>query len=284
MKELLLKLQSAYALDFISTVLLLGAVLIIRALLVRTVLKSQSLSIEVRRRWAVGIRNVLAGVFILGGVLIWAHEINTLAVSLVAIAVALVLATKEMILCISGTVLRLRTNAYSLGDRIQMGGHRGNVLDLTILATTILEIGPGSKSHQYTGRVVVFPNSLLLSTPVVNETFMKDYIVHVIQIPLTAEDDWRAAEKVLLEAARIECGPFLKDAAWHMKRLEQRNWLDAPSVDPRVTIHLPEPGCIDLLLRVPTPARYTSRIEQAILRRFLAEFKLSSVPRNQRGG
>src|SRR6185312_1988323 len=108
--------------------------------------KNRNLTLEARRRRAVGLRNSLAIVFIAGLFFIWAQQLNTLAVSLVAIAVAVVLATKEMILCISGTVLRIRTNAYTLGDRIQIGSLRGNVLDQTLLATTLIEIGPGQMS------------------------------------------------------------------------------------------------------------------------------------------
>lgn len=259
----------------LHSLILLAVVLALRLILVRAVLSRESLSVETRRRWAVSIRNALALVFIIGLIFIWAHQLSTFAVSLVAIAVALVLATKELILCISGTVLRIGVNAYSMGDRISIGGIRGNVVDQSLLATTVLETGPGHVSSQYTGRAVVFPNSLLMSSPLINETYMKEYIVHVMTIPLTSNDDWQMAEKVLLEIARTECGPFIAEARLHMKQLEGKNWLDAPSVEPRVSLHVPEPGRLNLLLRIPTPAHRTSRVEQAILRRFLQAFKLA---------
>ena len=259
----------------LHSLILLAVVLALRLILVRAVLSRESLSVETRRRWTVNIRNALALVFIIGLIFIWAHQLSTFAVSLVAIAVALVLATKELILCISGTVLRIGVNAYSMGDRISIGGIRGNVVDQSLLATTVLETGPGHVSSQYTGRAVVFPNSLLMSSPLINETYMKEYIVHVMTIPLTSNDDWQMAEKVLLEIARTECGPFIAEARLHMKQLEGKNWLDAPSVEPRVSLHVPEPGRLNLLLRIPTPAHRTSRVEQAILRRFLQAFKLA---------
>lgn len=259
----------------LHSLILLAVVLALRLILVRAVLSRESLPVETRRRWTVNIRNALALVFIIGLIFIWAHQLSTFAVSLVAIAVALVLATKELILCISGTVLRVGVNAYSMGDRISIGGIRGNVVDQSLLATTVLETGPGHVSSQYTGRAVVFPNSLLMSSPLINETYMKEYIVHVMTIPLTSNDDWQMAEKVLLEIARTECGPFIAEARLHMKQLEGKNWLDAPSVEPRVSLHVPEPGRLNLLLRIPTPAHRTSRVEQAILRRFLQAFKLA---------
>jgi small-conductance mechanosensitive channel len=215
----------------------------------------------------------MALIFVTGLVFIWFHELSTFAVSLVALAVALVLATKELILCLSGTALRAGTNAYTLGDRIEIAGTRGNVVDQNLLATTVLEIGPGHTSSQYTGRAVIFPNSLLLSHPVVNETYMKEFTVHIMNIPLTIRDDWHGAERLLLDIAKEECAPFVDEAQHHIKQLEGKAWLDAPSVQPRVSIQLPEPGRINLLLRVPSPSHRTSRIEQAILRRFLQAFQ-----------
>lgn len=259
--------------DGLLSLALLAAILILRVLAVRAINRSEGLTVEGRRRWVVSIRNASALAFVVGLIFIWAQELSALAVSLLAFAVALVLATKELILCLSGAVLRLGSNAYTLGDRIEIGGLRGNVIDQTTLATTLMEVGPGHQSHQYTGRAVVFPNSLLLSLPVINETYMRDYIVHVITVPLTTDDDWQTAEKHLLAAARLECEPFLDMAQRHMKQLKGRSSLDTPSVEPRINIQIPEPGRINLLLRIPCPAQQTSRVEQAILRRFLASYQ-----------
>lgn len=272
MKDWLPYADSALMPDILKSVLLLAIVLIARLVLTRAVLRNQALSVEMRRRWVLTIRNAMALIFITGLVFIWAHELITLAVSLVAIAVAVVLATKELILCLSGAVLRAGTNAYTLGDRIEIGGTRGNVVDQNLLGTTVLEIGPGHSSSQYTGRAVVVPNSLLLTHPVINETYMKEYIVHMITVPLTTQDDWQMAEKMLLEIAQDECVPFLEEASRHMKQLEGKAWIDAPSVQPRVSVHLPEPGRVNLLLRIPAPAHRISRLEQAVLRRFLLAF------------
>ncbi|HEX9742077.1 MAG TPA: mechanosensitive ion channel family protein [Nitrospiraceae bacterium] len=260
----------------LAVLALLAAVVSLRFILLRTVVERESVPMEDRRRLAVQIRNVLGFVFVLGLFFILANELRAFAVSLVAIAVAVVLATKELILCLSGTALRIGANAYTIGDRIEINGVRGNVIDQTFLATTILEIGPGHVTSQYSGRAIVFPNSLLLAHPLINETFMKEYIVHVMTFPLAVTDDWQRAERLLLEIADEECRPFLEKAARHMKKLEGKNWMDVPSVKPRVSIQIPEPGRINLLLRIPTPAHRTSRLEQVILRRFLLAFQGSA--------
>jgi len=185
------------------------------------------------------------------------------------LAAAMVLATKELLLCWSGAALRVGGKVYAVGDRIQIAGHRGVVLDHDVFATKLLEIGPGQSAHLYTGRVAVFPNSLLLSNPLIKENPEQDYGLYTLVVPLKTDDNWQKAERTLLEAAKAECAPFMEEAARQMKLLEQANLLEAPSPEPRITIQLPESGKLHLVLRFPAPDRGRSRIEQAILRRYL---------------
>jgi small-conductance mechanosensitive channel len=265
----LLHIDSSALLDGLSSLLLLLSLLIVRALIVRAISKNPTLSMEAKRRWVVSVRNTMVFVLLVGLLVIWAHELQAFAVSLVAVAAALVLATKELLLCWSGAALRVGGKVYSVGDRIQIAGYRGIVLDHDIFATKLLEIGPGQTSHLYTGRVTVFPNSLLFANPLIKENPGQEYGLYILSIPLRDSDDWQDAERHLLDAAKAECSSFLDEAGRHMKLLEQANLLEAPSPEPRITVQVIETGHIQLVLRFPAPDRGRSRIEQAILRRYL---------------
>jgi small-conductance mechanosensitive channel len=269
--------SSTPALRAISSVILIVTVILLKKLLVRAALGLDHREHDARRRWIVSIRNGSLVVVVLGLIMIWADPLRTLAVSFIALAVAVVIATKELILCVSGAVVRAVSKSYAVGDRIEIAGKRGDVVDQSLFTTTLLEIGPGQSSHQYTGRAIVVPNSLLLNTPLINETFTHDYVLHVFCIPLHATDGWQRAEQILLEAAQIECSPFLDQARLYMKNIESQHGLDAPTVAPRVTLQIPEPGKINLLLRIPAPSRRKGRLEQAILRRYLSEISKSEV-------
>jgi len=262
-------IDSSVVLDGLTSLLLLLSLLILRTLIVRAISKNPTLSMEAKRRWVVSVRNTMVLVLLIGLVVIWAHELQAFAVSLVALAAALVLATKELILCWSGAALRVGGKVYSVGDRIQIAGHRGVVLDHDIFATKLLEIGPGQSSHLYTGRIAVFPNSLLFTNALVKENPGQEYGLYILVIPLRDKDDWRDAERHLLDAAKAECSSFMEEASRQMKLLEQTNLLEAPSPEPRITIQISETGRIQLVLRFPAPDRGRSRIEQAILRRYL---------------
>jgi len=266
------------ALDGVKSLILLLVLLIVRTLLVRGLANNSTLSMESKRRWVVATRNSVVFAFLLGLMIIWAHELQAFAVSIVALAAALVLATKELILCWSGAALRVGGKVYTVGDRIQIAGHRGVVLDYDVFATKLLEIGPGQSAHLYTGRVTIFPNSLLLTNPLVKENPQQEYGLYTLTVPIKSEEDWQRAERALLEAAKHECAPFMGEAVRQMKLLEQANLLEAPSPEPRITIQLPESGRMHLVLRFPAPDRGRSRIEQAILRRYLSQSITPSLP------
>jgi small-conductance mechanosensitive channel len=262
-------IDSSVALDGLKSLILLLFLVIVRTLVVRWIANNPTLSMESKRRWVVTTRNSVLFAFLIGLVTIWAHELQAFAVSLVALAAAMVLATKELILCWSGAALRVGGKVYAVGDRIQIAGHRGVVLDHDVFATKLLEIGPGQSAHLYTGRVAVFPNSLLFTNALIKENPEQEYGLYTLVVPLKTDDDWQKAERTLLEAAKTECASFMEEAARQMKLLEQANLLEAPSPEPRITIQLPESGKLHLVLRFPAPDRGRSRIEQAILRRYL---------------
>lgn len=258
-----------YAPNLLETLLLVLLVLLGRWLAIRKIRRSTELSDELRRRWLVQVRNVVLLTAILGLLIIWGAQIRGVALSAVAIAAAIVLATKELIMCVSGTLLEGSARGFAIGDRIEVAGYRGDVYDQTLLTTTLLEIGPLPSVHQYSGRTLVLPNSLFLSNPIINETSTDEYILHVFSVPMRLEDDWEMAERRLLEAANAECASFVAEARRKMEQIGRERGLRALSVEPRVTVQVPEPGRVNLVCRIPVPVRGKGRIEQSILRRVM---------------
>ena len=253
----------------VQTTVFVVVLLIARWLIAGTIRGSKRMSEDLRRRWQVQIRNLTLLIFLLGLIIIWAEELQTIALSAVAVAAALVIATKELIMCISGTLLEGSAKSFRVGDRIEVGNHRGDVYDQTLLTTTLLEVGPGQRSAQYTGRAIVVPNSLFLTSAVVNETFTEAFILHTFVIPLQLDDDWQSAERALLDAANHACSTYLDEARKHLEKVTKARDLHQLSVEPRVTLRVPEPGRLDLIVRMPVPARRRGRIEQMVLRRAL---------------
>jgi len=259
----------------ISTGLLILAIVILRTLTARFIRRSVA-SAELRGRLLVNFRNGFLLLAVLGLALIWGDQIRSLALSIVAIAVAFVVATKELILCVSGAILKSGAGSFNLGDRIQVKDFRGDVIDQTLLATTILEVGPGKTGHQRTGRMIVIPNALFVSEPVVNESFTDHWDFHVFTVPFKREDNWQAAQKALLAAANRQCEPYLESVRKHMNKFGVSRGLEVPSVDPRVTINTPAAGEIHLTVRLPAKSGQRSYIEQTILSEVFADTDYSA--------
>ena len=266
-----------------SSVMLIVGVMILRSLAARFIQRTVQ-SPELRGRWLVNSRNGFLLLMLLGLVMIWGEELRTLALSIVAIAVAFVVATKELILCFTGSILKSGSRSFALGDRIQVKDIRGDVIDQTLLATTILEVGPGRHLHQRTGRRIVIPNALFVSEPVVNESFTTHYDFHVFSVPFKREDNWKLAQTALLDAANRQCEPYLELVRRYMSKIGNQRGLTMPSVEPRVTLQVPVAGEVHLTVRLPVKAGERNFIEQNILNEVFSENDFSPESRKVKTG
>ncbi|MCI5051996.1 MAG: mechanosensitive ion channel family protein [Simkaniaceae bacterium] len=215
------------------------------------------------------LRTITFALLLVGLVYIWAAALQGFALSLFAIALAFVVSIKETFINLNGALFRWQGHLYEIGDRIVIKGIRGDVIDVSVMGTTIMEIGVGSANHQSTGRRVTIPNSLLLEEPVYNESFLDTYYLNNLVIPIKRNENWQAARDSLLQIAKEECAPYIEQARLRIRSLERSRSLELPSVEPRISIHLPNPELIHLHLRVPCPVHLKERVEQAILSRYL---------------
>lgn len=262
-----------------GTLVLLAVALLFRSAALGFIRKLHWTAEAQRLSWHLRIRHLFIAILAIGVVIIWASQLRNLAISAIAVAAAIAIATKELLLCLSGAFVRAATEAFSVGDRVEIGGVRGDVVSYGLLGTTLLEIGP---AHQRTGRAVIIPNSVLVSERVINETFTEEYVLHMFPIPMEQGDDWERAEEILLDTARALCGDDIDRAREYMDGLARQHGLPRSSVEPRVTIHVPEAGKLELLVRVPAKAREKGLIEQSILREFLRRWSPARRPERTR--
>ncbi|WP_414902406.1 mechanosensitive ion channel family protein [Sphingomonas flavalba] len=180
---------------------LLAALFTIRFLVGRALKRGEGFPPLVVRRWTASLRNVLILIAIVGLVMIWAPQLRTFALSLTAFAVASVIAMKELIMCFSGSALRTLSRAYSVGDYIEIGGKRGEVMDFNLLVTRLREFEKQDGSFNRTGTEIIVPHSLLLSTPVRVEGHAGRRVRHVFTMTFEPDANLFAARGEIEEAA-----------------------------------------------------------------------------------
>lgn len=257
----------------LATLVMVAVLLLAKMLTARYIRNAErNWSSQQRLRWIGYVRNLFFGMLLFGVIYIWGEAIHGFAVSVFAIAFAVVYSVKEMFMCFNGTFLKFRGNTFEIGDRIMIGDIRGDVIASTLLTTTLLEIGRGAANHQMTGRKVVIPNSMFLDRPIMNESFLENYFINNITIPLKITDDWKRAKEVLLKIAHDECAPYLEQARRLIRKMERTRALELPCVEPKVSILMPTPDMLHLHLRIPSPMHLKERLEQVVITHFLDQF------------
>ena len=253
----------------ISSAVLLVVFLLARWLSVSGIRRWQAPTVEEKRRWILQVKNITLIIFAGGLFGIWATELRNFALSFVAIAAAIAIATKEVIQCALGGIYKASSRPFELGDRIEIAGYRGEVIESNLMSTVLFEIGPARENQSLSGRQMVIPNSLFLSHAVYNQSLQQQYVLQAIRVTVYPHESWQDLEAILLTAANNECSSFLEPARYAMMRLRQREGIDLPRVEPRVSFHYAEDGKLQATLRFPAPLNAVSRTVQAVTRSIL---------------
>ena len=219
-------------------------------------------------RAAIGVVSVVALA------VVWHAFAGRLAVVFGLMAAGLAFAMQEVIGALAGWFNILSGGVFRVGDRIEMGGVRGDVLDITPLRTKVMEIGSPSDENwvhgrQLTGRVVALSNKLTFTEPVFNYSTLFEFIWEELTVPVPYDVDWDLAKRIVQE--EVERHASAREAAAAMQRVVRRFPIDRADVHARVFVGLTTNGA-ELSARFVVPVR-TARatkdeVSRAVLRRF----------------
>ncbi len=198
------------------------------------------------RFWArQGISIVTFVLGALGLLSIWFDNPTRLATGVGLVGAGLAFALQKVITSFAGYIVILRGKTFNVGDRITMGGVRGDVIALNFIQTVIMEMGeppsvqntdPGMwvQSRQYSGRIVTVSNSQIFEEPIYNYTRNFPYLWEEMHLPISYKDNRHRAEQILLEAARKETVSITEMAEPALQALKERFFVEAAGIEPRV--------------------------------------------------
>jgi len=221
---------------------------------------------------------VLATVVALAG--IWQAFAGRIGVVLGFATAGLAFALQEVIGALAGFVNILLGRIFRVGDRIQMGGVRGDVIDVTPLRTKIMEIGSAQddgswvRGRQYTGRLVTVSNKATFTEPVFNYSAAFEYLWEELTFPVPHEADWREAERILLEEVRRVSSSQGAQAA--ITGMTQRYPVARADVEPRVFVRATD-DWVELSARFVLPLRSARRVKDDATRRILDRFAAAGI-------
>lgn len=268
---------------------LLAAVLVARAVVLRLARRTLGGDVGDPRRFWVrqGIQVIVAVVLVLGLISIWVTPETNISTGIGLVSAGLAFALQQVVLSLAAYFVILRGDTFSVGDRITLGGVRGDVVRLGFLKTTIMEMGqPPSvanadpavwvNSRQYTGRLVTVTNGVIFSEPVYNYTRDFPYLWEEIALPVSYDADRAAAEAVLLEAARAHAITDDAGARRALAHMQSRYAMADASLDPTVYWRITD-NWLELSVRFLVPHRGVREIKDAISRDVLTALDAAGI-------
>lgn len=234
-----------------------------------------------------GLRIAMALVTLIGVLSIWFDDPTRLATALGLVTAGLAFALQRVITAMAGYVVILRGKTFNVGDRIVLGGVRGDVIALDFMQTTIMEMGQPPpvqnddpamwvRARQYTGRIVTVTNAKVFDEPVYNYSRDFGYLFEEISLPVAFDADRAHAEAILLEAARRHTADSMRLAEAEARELQRRYFMTTPDFGPRVYWRITD-NWLELTLRFVARDHGVRELKDAISREVLAGFDAAGI-------
>jgi small-conductance mechanosensitive channel len=224
------------------------------------------------------LRMLVRNAFLFGGsvviLLIWLGVGSNFTVAMGILGAGIAFASQEVIGSFAGYLNIVSGGIYRIGDRVRIGNVVGDVMDISILRTTVMEIGEWVQADQYTGRIVTVANRAVFADPVFNYTQHWGYLWDEITVPVTYTSDWQRTAEIMLEHGQQYTAELHADAEARLKKMIDRYPLQFTSVEPTIYLTMTD-NWIEMTLRYIVDAmqrrKTKAELNQELLQHFQAE-------------
>jgi small-conductance mechanosensitive channel len=267
-------LQRLLAGPAISAKLIRSGILVLAfgllSLFIRTVAYRRTDDARVLYRW----RQALTYLFLLGSLAIswiWFEELRTWATALGLLSAGLAIALREPLTNLAGWGFILWRRPFGIGDRIEIGPHAGDVIDVRLFQFSLLEIGKWVEADQSTGRVIHVPNGIIFGTALVNYHKGLGHIWNELLVRVTFESNWQKAKQLLQEIVDRHAEQLSGDARERVRRASRRYLILYSHLSPTVYTRVETYG-VHLTVRYLCDPRRRRSSEAAIWEDILCAF------------
>lgn len=205
---------------------------------------------------------------------LWSPDASQLITVLTIIGAGLAVALRDVLLSFVGWIHLQLHPPYRQGDRIEVNQVRGDVVDVGLTQTTMLEVGEWVEAHQSTGRLVHVPNAWIYIHGVKNYTEGFEYLWFEQSVVVTFESDWEKARGILLDIAEQEVPNSEDDARRQLQKMTSEYLVQMNVLSPYVYVSLADHG-VKLTLRHLTPARGRRSLRHNLIMEVLRRFDAS---------
>ncbi|MDQ4132726.1 MAG: mechanosensitive ion channel family protein [Actinomycetota bacterium] len=226
-------------------------------------------------------RYAVAMVVLLALAVVWRAFAGRVGVVLGLATAGLAFAMQEVVGAVAGWFNIVSGRIFRVGDRIQMGGVRGDVIDITRLRTKVMDIGSDREDEswvqgrQFTGRIVAISNKATFTEPVFNYSAAFEFIWEELTVPVAHRDDWHRAEEVIAEEARrVSASEGARKA---IDAMAHRYPVPRAEVEPRVFVRATD-NYMELSARFTVPVRTARTAKDALTRQVMRRLADAGIP------
>ncbi len=215
----------------------------------------------------------LLGFLLIAG--IFSNQLGQLTVAFGVAGAGVAFALQEVIASIAGWVALSFGGFYRPGDRVQLGGIRGDVIDIGVLRTTLMECGQWVNGDLYNGRIVLIANSYVLKEPVFNYSADFPFLWDEITLPIRYGSDWEYARQMIDKVVDEICRDFAINSrdAWSLA--VRKYQLEDAQVEPMITMAAND-NWIEFTARYIVDYRKRRSVKDRLFTRILEEVDKSN--------
>lgn len=205
-------------------------------------------------------------------IFIWIDTSGSFITLLGLFSAGVALALKDILLNIAGWMYILLRQPFFIGDRIEIAGIKGDVIDQNIFKFRVIEIGNWVYAEQSTGRIIHIPNYKIFTEPLANYTLGFDYIWNEIRVLVPFESDWKKAKAIMYEVLSTFADDLSEDMQQQIKRTSRKYMVFFNNLNPIIYTDVTDSG-VRLTMRFICKPKERRVIDEKIWEELLDRFE-----------
>ncbi|MEO8254550.1 MAG: mechanosensitive ion channel domain-containing protein [Flavobacterium sp.] len=169
-------------------------------------------------------------------IVVFSDKLGGLTVALGVAGAGIAFALQEVIASFAGWLAILFGDFYKTGDRVQLGGIKGDVMDIGVLRTTIMETGQWVDGDLYNGRIVLIANSYVFKEPVFNYSGDFPFLWDEIKIPIQYGSNYEKTTSILQKIGEEVAGSLTEQSHEKWQKMQQKYLLEDAQTKPMVSL------------------------------------------------
>jgi len=167
---------------------------------------------------------------------VYSDKLGGLTVAFGVAGAGIAFALQEVIASFAGWLAIMFGGFYKTGDRVELGGIKGDVMDIGVLRTTIMETGKWVDGDLYNGRIVLVANSFVFKEPVYNYSGDFPFLWDEIKIPIQFGSNYQKTNELLLQIGKEVAGDLSDQSIEKWKLLQNKYRLEDAQTEPMVSL------------------------------------------------